>query len=107
MRSIPQTLHTLYRHAVPHLSREELEDLALAPDFAKVLAYRARDVLNSIGTLVINDDEDNGSFRSQEDVPSLLLMAADAFGTIGALIELGEFAEARLNMASEDAEVAQ
>lgn len=107
MRSIPQTLHTLYRHAVPHLSREELEDLALAPDFAKVLAYRARDVLNSIGTLVINDDADNGSFRSQEDVPSLLQMTADTFDTVSALIELGAFAEARLNMAAEAGEVAK
>ena len=107
MRSIQQTLCTLYRHAAPHLSHEELEVMAAAPDFAKALAYQTRDVLNNIGTLVMNDEDESGSFQSQEDVPSLLLLTASTFDTIGALIEIGAFAERRLKEAANPSEVAK
>lgn len=87
MRSIQQAFDVLANAALPRLSREELETLTGAHEFAQVVVDQARTVFGGIGCLV-NSDDDTGAFTDRKDVADLAFLCANLFDLAGGLLSL-------------------
>jgi hypothetical protein len=92
----------LYEAAAPHLSKAQLELMARATTQAQLEADYLSDVLETLGLLIADDEEDAWDIKSR--CPQLLWQASHQLDYISALIALGTSAEYRLKHLSHTVE---
>lgn len=98
MKSIQETMCTLWRHAEKSLTVEELDDIATAAEEAAMMAQNLATTCDRLGALASEDNGEGwGCFVDPKSRAALLWGIAAQADTIGGLVALGNYAQERSN----------